>query len=344
MLTYFLPGYNTYKIRTAQIPSGSTFLRVDVQNMLTNDSYSFLNSPGQWSYNECESIVDVSFNLDIALNVNVGDEYRMWLTPAITSSTIPFTYQDPVWHGSLQVFASQSVNKPAYINQIPLDSQRISRDSSNEFIYWDQTTVAPTPTTTIAPTTTTTIAPAPTTTLAPTTTTIAPTTTTTISPTTTLAPTTTTTAAPGAPDVVFTFGNQIGGQGFNVCYSATNTLGTGVGVSIPTYRCFMSSDSGCTIPYGTSWDFPSGQGNFVPAGGGTGQFTTNTGGSIQPGNFYRTRISGSFQFDVPGLGIPFSPIQTFDLSGGAYQDLTFMGVTVRMQGPNCVLNDPTATC
>lgn len=165
MLTYFLPGYNSYQIRTKQLPSGSNFLRVDIQNMLTNDSYSFLNSPGQWSYNECESIVSVSFNLSIASNAKVGDEYRMYLTPAITSSTTPFTYLDPVWHGSLQVFASQSVDKPSYVNQIPVDEEFKSRQSDNEFVYWSQTSAAPTPTTTAAPTTTTTLAATTTTTI-----------------------------------------------------------------------------------------------------------------------------------------------------------------------------------
>lgn len=133
MLTYYLGDYNNYTIRTQQIPSGSNYLRVDIQNMLTNDSYSFLNSPNQWSYNQCESIVNVSFNLEIASNANVGDEWRMTLVPAITSSTTPFTYLDPIWHGSIQAFASQSVDKSAYVNQIPLTGS-ISADSSNEYI------------------------------------------------------------------------------------------------------------------------------------------------------------------------------------------------------------------
>jgi len=160
MLTYFLPGYNNYKIRTNQIPSGSTFLRVCTQNMLTLEDYCFLLNPGQWSYDSCESTVDISFNLDIALNVNVGDEYRLYLTPAITNSVTPFTYLDDIWHGSLQVFTSQSVNKPTYVNQIPLEDVFISEDTQNQFVYWSQTQPpGPTTTTTTgAPTTTTTAA------------------------------------------------------------------------------------------------------------------------------------------------------------------------------------------
>ena len=335
MLTYFLPGYNTYKIRTKQIPSGSNFLRVDVQNMLTLDDYSFLNNPGQWSYDECESIVNVSFNLDIALDVNVGDEYRMVLTPAITSSTTPFTYFDPVWHGSLQVFASQSVDKPAYVNQLPIEEVFISEDTTNEFVYWSQTPPLTT-TTTGAPTTTTTAAPTTTTTtLAPTTTTQAPT-------TTTIAPTTTTTTA-GAPNVILTFGNQIGGQGFDVCYSGVNSSAYGCGIAVNEYKLFMSSDSGCTTPYGTSWDLQNPSSQFFNNNATTtGQWSSSSGGSIGSGNYYRTRISGSFDFDVPGLGIGFTSNQTFDLQGGQYFDYTKSGFTVRIQGPNCTLNNSAA--
>jgi len=318
MLTYFLPDYNNYKIRTQQLPANTAYMRVDVQNMLTNEDYSFLANPGQWSYNECESIVDISFNLDIPLNVNVGDEYRIFFTPGITSSTQPFTYGDPVWHGSLQVFASQSVDKPSYVNQIPLEG-RISMDSDNTFIYWDQ--AAP-----VVPTTTTT-------TLAPTTTTIAPTTT-----TTTLAPTTTTTTTPSGVDLIFFFGSQIGAQGFDVCWSGSNSSGTGIGIEIRELKTFMSSDSACTIPYGTSWDLNPQPRDYFFAGGtmDLGNWGTTSEGTVgDGGTYYRTRISGSFRIDVGG----FSPIETFDLTKSQFKDLTHNGKTARILGPNCTLNN-----
>lgn len=133
MLTYILPGYNSYKIRTAQILSGSNYLNVAVQNMLTNDDYQFALNPGQWTYDPCESIADISFNLDIALNPIVGDEYRVVLSPGhLVSSSL--VIEDPVWHGSLQVFASQSVDKVNYVNQIPLDGDEISHTSINEYV------------------------------------------------------------------------------------------------------------------------------------------------------------------------------------------------------------------
>jgi len=147
MLTYFLGGYNDYQIRTKQIPSGSNFLSLCTQNMITQEEYCVLFNTGQYSYNECESFVSFSVDLDIPLSVNIADEYRLTLTPAITSATVPFTYLDPIWNGSLQVFASQSVNKPAYVNQIPYEETFISADTNNTFKYWEQASPSPSTTT-----------------------------------------------------------------------------------------------------------------------------------------------------------------------------------------------------
>jgi hypothetical protein len=108
----------------------------------------------------------MSFNLSVSSNSIVGDQYRLYLTPAISNSTTPFTYCEDVWHGSLAVFVSQSVDKPGYVNQIPEGETFISRDSTNEYIVWSQAAPATT-TTTLAPTTTTTIAPTTTTTTTP---------------------------------------------------------------------------------------------------------------------------------------------------------------------------------
>lgn len=290
MLTYFLPDYNNYKIRTQQLPANTAYMRVDVQNMLTNEDYSFLANPGQWSYNECESIVDISFNLNIPLNVNVGDEYRMFLTPGITSSTQPFTYGNPVWHGSLQVFASQSVDKPSYVNQIPLEG-RISMDSDNTFIYWDQ--AAPvTPTTT-----TTTLAPTTTTTLSPTTTTIAPTTTT----TTIVGPTTTTTAAPGQINI-YLAASGIVPDDVRLFYAVNNTSSfNDLGLRTPTiYPNYLNAQTlnianTETIYVGVT---TTGSVNILfGTGSASGQFLSNCGlltpAIIQPGSW-----SGSTQLYI----------------------------------------------
>jgi hypothetical protein len=54
----------------------------------------------------------------------VGQEFRATLTNGVSE----------LWNGSIQIFGSQSVSKPEYINQIPINSGSISADSSNEYI------------------------------------------------------------------------------------------------------------------------------------------------------------------------------------------------------------------
>lgn len=190
MLSYYKGGYNDYMIRTAQLPSGSKFLLLSYQDMITLENSSVLFDTYQWSYNECESFVSFSVNFDINTDYPVGTEFRLTLTPAVSTSAIPFTYMDDVWNGSIQFYASQSIDKPVYKTQ---NDEFISYASDNEFIIVEPFNPTPTTTTTtIAPSTTTT------TTLAPTTTT-----------TTTIAPTTTTTTL--APTCFYTVGELVEG-------------------------------------------------------------------------------------------------------------------------------------
>jgi hypothetical protein len=118
-----------------------------------------------WNYDECESIATLTFNLAInTQGFTTGSEYRISLTPFVSGSG----YTAPVYHGSLQAFMSQSVNKPVYKTQ---NDGFVSHTSDNEYIIFTGGYTTPTTTTTIAPTTTTTTTIAPTTT----TTTTAPT-------------------------------------------------------------------------------------------------------------------------------------------------------------------------
>jgi hypothetical protein len=55
----------------------------------------------------------------------VGGEYRARLFSSGSS--------EPIWHGSLQVYSSQSLDKSDYEPQIPLENQYISHESTNEY-------------------------------------------------------------------------------------------------------------------------------------------------------------------------------------------------------------------
>ena len=117
MLTYFISGSNGYTLRTSQTTSNA--LTMSLQDMLTqkNTTATIVSA----SYNQCESMS--SFTASIS-GAYTGQEFRATLINGTTE----------LWNGSIQVFGSQSVSKPEYINQIPLNSGSISSDSSNEYI------------------------------------------------------------------------------------------------------------------------------------------------------------------------------------------------------------------
>jgi hypothetical protein len=87
--------------------------------MLTQTNYTA--SLTSQSYNQCESMLAVTASISGAY---VGQEFRATLKKGTTE----------LWNGSIQVFGSQSVSKPEYINQIPINSGSISSDSSNQYI------------------------------------------------------------------------------------------------------------------------------------------------------------------------------------------------------------------
>jgi hypothetical protein len=148
MLTYFIFGQNNYTIRTAQTTSTAVTMSLQDMTRLTNITASLTGV----SYNNCESMLSFTASISNAL---VGEEYRATITNGI----------DTIYNGSVQVFVSQSINKPVYKTQ---NDEFISNPSDNEYIIISPTTTTTstttTTTTTIAPTTTTTIAPTTTTT------------------------------------------------------------------------------------------------------------------------------------------------------------------------------------
>jgi hypothetical protein len=56
----------------------------------------------------------------------VGGEYRATL---LNSGSI-----EPIWHGSIQVYASQSIDKAVYENQ---NTQYVSHESENRYIIME---------------------------------------------------------------------------------------------------------------------------------------------------------------------------------------------------------------
>lgn len=116
MLAYYLPNTNTFTIRTENTASNEL-------NMFLEDMYTLQTSSyhiGSYTYQAYENLL--TFDLNI-VSASVGSEYRATLIGEAGS----------IWRGSIQVYTSQSIDKPNYTNQIPLDGQYKSNVTQNKY-------------------------------------------------------------------------------------------------------------------------------------------------------------------------------------------------------------------
>ena len=117
MLAYYISASNSYAIRTQQ--TGSSDFTLHLQNMYTlTDSSSSIS---QWTYDAYESLFEFTASI---VSASIGDEYRARISDG----------SKDIWHGSIQVYTSQSIDKPDYKNQIPLEQVYISNVTENEYI------------------------------------------------------------------------------------------------------------------------------------------------------------------------------------------------------------------
>jgi hypothetical protein len=117
MLAYYISGSNIFTFRTA--PTGSSNLTLHLQDMMTLRNSSSSISP--YTYNSYESMLSFTASLTSSF---IGDEYRAYISDGTSS----------IWHGSIQVYTSQSVDKANYENQIPLEQVYKSNLTDNEYI------------------------------------------------------------------------------------------------------------------------------------------------------------------------------------------------------------------
>lgn len=122
MLSYYISQSNEYVFRTE--PTASSAFTMSLQNMTTQ--YNFTASISGLTYQPYESFV--SFSINNISGAMVGDEYRAVLYNGIASGSVD------IWHGSIQVYASQSIDKAVYENQ---NTQYISNQSENLYIIMD---------------------------------------------------------------------------------------------------------------------------------------------------------------------------------------------------------------
>jgi|APGre2960657404_1045060.scaffolds.fasta_scaffold151093_2 hypothetical protein len=122
MLAYYISQSNEYVFRTE--PTASSAFTMSLQNMTTQ--YNLTASISGLTYQPYESFV--SFSINNISGAMVGDEYRAVLYNGIASGSVD------IWHGSIQVYASQSIDKAVYENQ---NTQYISNQSENLYIIMD---------------------------------------------------------------------------------------------------------------------------------------------------------------------------------------------------------------
>ena len=124
MQAYYISGSNVFNFRTK--PTGSGILRLDLQNM-----YTLVNttaSISSYTYKPYESLLEFTASVKTLVSSSIGDEYRATIVDSVSGS---------IWNGSIQVYQSQSINKPVYTNQIPLEGVYISNVTDNEYIILD---------------------------------------------------------------------------------------------------------------------------------------------------------------------------------------------------------------
>ena len=120
MLSYFISQSNDYTFRTQ--PTASNQYTMSLTDMTTLET--FKGTITSMSYEPYESYVSFSLAISGAI---VGQEYRAEL---LNSGSLT-----PIWNGSVQVFASQSLDKSVYENQ---NRQYISHLSENSYIIMKQ--------------------------------------------------------------------------------------------------------------------------------------------------------------------------------------------------------------
>ena len=117
MLSYYIDQPNEFVVRTLTTGSGST-VSLDLYDMLTHTTSSY-DLSGSYTFNPYENILTFSQSLS---DLRVGQEFLATLTDSVSGS---------IWRGSVQVYASQSIDKTVYTKQ---NDGYVSYETDNEYI------------------------------------------------------------------------------------------------------------------------------------------------------------------------------------------------------------------
>ena len=116
MLSYYIDNTNEFVIRTQDTGSGT--LSLDLYDMLELTTSSY-NLSGSYTFNPYENILTFSQSLD---DLRTAQEFLAEIKDSVSGS---------IWRGSIQVYASQSVDKTVYNTQ---NDGYVSYETDNEYI------------------------------------------------------------------------------------------------------------------------------------------------------------------------------------------------------------------
>ena len=126
MLSYYISQSNQFTVRTQDtaslVVSGSDIaedMTLVLQDMMTYSS-SYYDLSGSYTFNPYENIL--TFSQSLEGSVRDAQEFRVHLSGSVSGS---------VYSGTMQVFASQSINKPVYTTQ---NEEFVSNTTDNDYI------------------------------------------------------------------------------------------------------------------------------------------------------------------------------------------------------------------
>lgn len=115
MQTYYSGSTNIFSVRTKSTGSSDLTLYLQDMLLLTNQSSSL-----SYSWDGDEQLLQFTASIE---NPRVGSEYRAYITDGCDNN---------LWNGSVQVYKSQSIDKPVYTQQTTDEYK--SNVTSNEYI------------------------------------------------------------------------------------------------------------------------------------------------------------------------------------------------------------------
>ncbi len=123
MLSYYISQSNEFTVRTQDTASlnvsGSEDMTLVLQDMMTYSS-SYYDLSGSYTFNPYENIL--TFSQSLEGSVRDAQEFRVHLSGSVSGS---------VYSGTMQVFASQSIDKVVYLTQ---NEEFISNTTDNDYI------------------------------------------------------------------------------------------------------------------------------------------------------------------------------------------------------------------